>query len=81
MMKIVVSQAFLDHEEIVGGVQVLTAIAKINQAVDTGNVTMTYQSLVGQDAHIVGVDQNNQEKYHAQLAAAMHDKRHVSHDF
>ena len=71
-------QAQLDHEEIVGGVQVLTAIANINQSIETGNVGMTFQALTSPDGHIMGLDQDCQEKYHKQLATARATKRKVS---
>ena len=38
-------QGPLEHEEIIGGVTVLTALAKVNQAIDTGNRDLVYQAL------------------------------------
>ena len=35
----------LEHEEIVGGVTVLTALAQVNQALDTGNSQLVLQAL------------------------------------
>ncbi len=61
-----------------GGIQVLTAIAKINQAIDTGNVGMTLQCLVNPDAHVMGADQDCQDKYFKQLSSTKHGKKRVS---
>jgi len=61
-------QASLDHEEIVGGIQVLTAIAQINKAVETGNAGLTFAALSISDAHILGLDHGCQDKYHTSLA-------------
>ena len=57
---------------------VLSAIARINQAVDTGNAEMIFNAMCDDDAHLNNLDHSCQEKYQKQLAAAKKEKRRVS---
>ena len=55
----------------------LTAIAKINQAVDTGMSSETMRCLLDDSAHIAGLDETAKEKYQLHLAQARTKKRRV----
>lgn len=45
----------------------LTAIAQINEAIDTGNAGLTLQALCNPDAHIQEIEHDCGEKYHQEL--------------
>ncbi|KAK6188369.1 hypothetical protein SNE40_004554 [Patella caerulea] len=64
----------LEHEEICGALNVLGAVAAINQAVDAGDPNNTYIALSLPAAHLEDLDEHNMEKYQATLAANKHEK-------
>ncbi|XP_014671830.1 PREDICTED: ras GTPase-activating-like protein IQGAP1 [Priapulus caudatus] len=68
-------QADLEYEEIAGGIKVLTAIAKINLAVEMRNAEMMYEALVDRHAHISGLEESHQDKYQDRLHALRAQKR------
>ncbi|XP_048258787.1 ras GTPase-activating-like protein IQGAP1 isoform X2 [Haliotis rufescens] len=67
-------QGDLEHDEIASAITVLTAVALINQAVDTGSPENTFNALCQPDAHLLEVDEHNMEKYQDCLAAQRHSK-------
>ncbi|XP_013411467.1 ras GTPase-activating-like protein IQGAP1 [Lingula anatina] len=67
-------QGDLDYEEIFGGVRVLSSIAKINQAVESGDPPLTFTALMDKNAHIQFLDENNQTKYQENLKEAKREK-------
>lgn len=60
-------QDSLNHEEIAGALEVLNAIAKVNEAIDTGNSALTFKSLCDDCAHMMDVDEGCKEKYQKRL--------------
>ncbi|XP_074650823.1 ras GTPase-activating-like protein IQGAP1 isoform X2 [Tubulanus polymorphus] len=67
-------QRDLDHSEISGGVKLLSAIAKINEAVDKSNEGLLMQCLLDSSAHLVAIDENSQDEYLAEFALAKQKK-------
>lgn len=47
--------ADLEFDEIFGGLQVLSAVAQVNRAIQSKNVNELYSSLTAEDVHIIGV--------------------------
>ncbi|KAL3866731.1 hypothetical protein ACJMK2_044012 [Sinanodonta woodiana] len=60
----------LDYDEIFAAVKVLSAIASINNAVDTGSIHGTLSALNDPNACIPNVDDHHEDRYHKCLAAA-----------
>lgn len=58
-----------------GGVQILSAIAKVNQAVSVGNTQMTLKALLEPDANIAAVEEDLAEKYQVALGEAQVKRR------
>ncbi|KAK3096452.1 hypothetical protein FSP39_000292 [Pinctada imbricata] len=68
-------QADLEYEEIFAAVKVLSAVASINQAVDMGNHSATFEALRNPEACISNLDEPNADRYQASLEKAKHNKR------
>ncbi|XP_064650547.1 ras GTPase-activating-like protein IQGAP1 isoform X2 [Lineus longissimus] len=60
-------KADLAFNELHGGVRVLSAIAKINEAVEAGSSSAMFKALQDPFTHIEGLDEINQEKYLVKL--------------
>lgn len=56
---------------------VLSAVAKINQAVDVGNPERTYKALSDDDACVSDLDESNAENYQKTLASSKAAKTEV----
>ncbi|XP_078316270.1 ras GTPase-activating-like protein IQGAP1 isoform X2 [Crassostrea virginica] len=56
-------QSELDYEEICAAVRVLSAVAKINQAIDVGDPERTYEALTSTEACITNLDETNIDRY------------------
>ncbi|XP_050481598.1 ras GTPase-activating-like protein IQGAP1 isoform X1 [Bombus huntii] len=63
------SQNDLSYSDIVASTRVLSTIAEISKAVDTGNPDLVYQALTNPDCHVSELDQGNKVKYYRALAA------------
>ncbi|XP_077989473.1 ras GTPase-activating-like protein IQGAP1 isoform X2 [Glandiceps talaboti] len=59
----------LTHEELVSAVQLLSAVAVINKAIDAGNSTETILALSKSEANIRAIDNAAQERYQEYLTA------------
>lgn len=72
-------QASLDYDELYTGVQVLSAIAEVNKAIDIKDPKVIISTLTDDDAHITNVEPDYAEKYLQALAATKENrKRHGS---
>nr|KAG5685671.1 hypothetical protein BaRGS_014478 [Batillaria attramentaria] len=60
----------LDYDEIAAALTVLNAVAAINQAVDAGDATTTYNCMCDPEAHLPEVDEHNSDTYQVSLAEA-----------
>ncbi|KAK2148244.1 hypothetical protein LSH36_507g01001 [Paralvinella palmiformis] len=72
-------QASLDYDELYTGVQVLSAIAEVNKAIEIKDPEVIVASLSEEDAHITNIEPDYAEKYLQVLASTReHKKRHGS---
>ncbi|XP_048514358.1 ras GTPase-activating-like protein IQGAP1 isoform X2 [Athalia rosae] len=69
------SEKDLTYSDIIVSIKVLSVIAAISKAVDTGSPELTYQALTHPEAHISLVDVGNKVKYHRVLAGARREKQ------
>ncbi|XP_076245101.1 ras GTPase-activating-like protein IQGAP1 [Calliopsis andreniformis] len=74
------SQNDLSYSDIIVSVRVLSMIAEISKAVDTGNPDLVYQALSNPDCHVSGLDHENKVKYYRALAAVRCEKQAVSEE-
>ncbi|KZC12883.1 Ras GTPase-activating-like protein IQGAP1 [Dufourea novaeangliae] len=74
------SQNDLSFSDIVVSVRVLSLIAHISKAVDTGNPDLVYQALSNPDCHVSGLDHENKVKYYRALAAVRCEKQAISEE-
>ncbi|XP_033341426.2 ras GTPase-activating-like protein IQGAP1 [Megalopta genalis] len=65
----------LSYSDIVVSLRVLSLIAQISEAVDTGNSDLVYQALSNPDCHVSELDYENKEKYYRALAAVRCQKQ------
>ncbi|KAK2582629.1 hypothetical protein KPH14_004911 [Odynerus spinipes] len=70
-------QKDLLYNDIVVSIRVLSSIAAITKAVDTGNVDLVYQTLKDPNAHVMDLDEENKVKYFRALAAVRSEKQTV----
>ncbi|KAG0418247.1 hypothetical protein HPB47_005002 [Ixodes persulcatus] len=68
----------LCHEELVGGVRILNAIAEINFALKSNGTFNLVECLENPNAHIADVRPQNHDRYAAALAAALVEKTKLS---
>ncbi|XP_046426455.1 ras GTPase-activating-like protein IQGAP1 [Neodiprion fabricii] len=71
------SKKELTYSDIIVSIKVLSSIAAVSKAVDTGNPELTYQALTHPETHIMLLDIENKVKYHRALAAARIEKQAV----
>ncbi|PBC33394.1 Ras GTPase-activating protein IQGAP1 [Apis cerana cerana] len=64
------SQNVLSYNDIKVSIRVLSSIAKITKAIDTGNPDLVYQALTNPDCHFSEIDQENKVKYYRILVTA-----------
>lgn len=57
---------------------VLSAMAAINQAVDAGDVSTTFNRLSEDEALIINLDEGSRDKYQVALRELKKEKKHVS---
>ncbi|KAK9298625.1 hypothetical protein QLX08_008104 [Tetragonisca angustula] len=69
------SQNDLSYSDIVVSMRVLSTIAEISKAVDTGNPDLVYQALANPGCHVSGLDQGNKVKYYRALATVRFEKQ------
>ncbi|XP_017888182.1 ras GTPase-activating-like protein IQGAP1 isoform X2 [Ceratina calcarata] len=69
------SQNDLSYSDIVASIRVLSSIADISKAVDTGNPELVYQALTNPECHVSGLDQENKVKYCRALVAVRCEKQ------
>ncbi|CAK9799762.1 Ras GTPase-activating-like protein IQGAP1 [Anthophora plagiata] len=74
------SQSDLSYSDIVVSIRVLSLIANISKAVDTGNPELVYQALSNPDCHVSGLDQENKVKYYRALAAVRCEKQAIAEE-
>ncbi|XP_078048629.1 ras GTPase-activating-like protein IQGAP1 [Augochlora pura] len=74
------SQNDLSYSDIVVSLRVLSLIAEITEAVDTGNPDLVYQALSNPECHVSGLDHENKDKYYRALAAVRCQKQIISEE-
>ncbi|XP_029050274.2 ras GTPase-activating-like protein IQGAP1 [Osmia bicornis bicornis] len=74
------SQNDLSYSDIVVSIRVLSMIAEISKAVDTGNPDLVYQALQNPDCHVSGLDPENKVKYYRALAVVRCEKQAISEE-
>ncbi|CAL7946505.1 unnamed protein product [Xylocopa violacea] len=74
------SEKDLSYSDIVVSIRVLSSIAEISKAVDTGNPDLVYQALTNPDCHVSGLDQENKVKYYRALAAVRCEKQALAEE-
>ncbi|XP_076391557.1 ras GTPase-activating-like protein IQGAP1 isoform X1 [Megachile rotundata] len=74
------SQNDLSYSDIVVSIRVLSVIAAISKAVDTGNPDLVYQSLENPDCHVSGLDHENKVKYYRALSAVRCEKQAIAEE-
>uniref|UniRef100_A0A0C9RMV3 IQGAP1 protein n=1 Tax=Fopius arisanus TaxID=64838 RepID=A0A0C9RMV3_9HYME len=70
------SRANISYDDILNSLRVLTAVAAVTKAVDTGNPDLVYQALADPGALVNHLDESNKVKYYRALASvrAEHQK-------
>lgn len=73
----------LNHEQLQDAVRVLSAVAMINQSMDSGQAGKTSELLLQQDACLADVEQDSSyhQRYHDQLATVKRAKAKEGEDF
>ncbi|XP_043257073.1 ras GTPase-activating-like protein IQGAP1 [Colletes gigas] len=74
------SQKTLSYNDIIVSVRVLSLIAEISKAVDTGNPDLVYQSLTNPNCHVSDLDHENKVKYCRALAAVRCEKQAIAEE-
>ncbi|XP_032684173.1 ras GTPase-activating-like protein IQGAP1 isoform X1 [Odontomachus brunneus] len=69
------SEDNITYNDIVVSVTVLTTIASISKAVDTGNPDLVYEKLSSAEARIFELDEENKAKYTCALTNVRHEKQ------
>lgn len=64
----------LDYDEILAALMVLNTVAAINQAVDAGDPTITFNRLSEPSAHLPEVDEHNADSYQSAMAKKKSEK-------
>ncbi|XP_054010124.1 ras GTPase-activating-like protein IQGAP1, partial [Hylaeus anthracinus] len=72
------SQNDLSYSDIIVSIRVLSLIAEISKAVDTGNPDLVYQALSNPSCHVSGLDHENKVKYYRALAGVRCEKQVIS---
>ncbi|XP_011877026.1 PREDICTED: ras GTPase-activating-like protein IQGAP1 [Vollenhovia emeryi] len=72
------SEINISYEDLVVSIPILSAVAAITKAVDTGNPDFVYEKLSNPDAHLTGLDEFNKVKYARALTRARQAKLRVS---
>ncbi|KAG7199806.1 hypothetical protein KM043_000468 [Ampulex compressa] len=68
----------LSYGDVLVSLRVLSSIAAVTKAVDTGHPELVYDALKNPDTHFSGLDEDNKVKYFRALAEARHEKRSAS---
>lgn len=58
-------------------VPVIAAVLAINKAIDAGDPQVTFKRLLAPTAHILDLDEHNEEKYQSSLATQKSNKADV----
>ncbi|XP_031839391.1 ras GTPase-activating-like protein IQGAP1 [Nomia melanderi] len=74
------SQNDLSYSDVIVSLRVLSLIAEISKAVDTGNPDLVYQALSNPDCHVSGLDNENKVKYYRALSAVRCEKQVMDED-
>ena len=72
------SMGDMSYNDIVVSLRVLSAIACVTKAVDTGDPDLVYQALSEPEAHITDLDQGNKVKYSRALIAIRTENKQTS---
>ncbi|XP_018395983.1 PREDICTED: ras GTPase-activating-like protein IQGAP1 [Cyphomyrmex costatus] len=70
----------ITYDDIIGCIPVLSVIAAITKAVDTGNPDLVYKTLSNPDACLAGLDEFNKVKYARELTTARQAKLRLSQE-
>lgn len=73
------SQRSVSYTDIVVSIRVLSTIAAITKAIETGSAILTYQALSCPEAHVMDLEEENKIKYFQALTAVCYEKQ-VSND-
>ncbi|KAK0081320.1 hypothetical protein PV325_012392 [Microctonus aethiopoides] len=63
------SKCDLSYADIITGIRVLSSIALVTKAVDTGNPELVYEALKNPQTYVINLDEMNKVKYYRALAA------------
>ncbi|XP_071553686.1 ras GTPase-activating-like protein IQGAP1 [Temnothorax nylanderi] len=74
------SETNITYDDIIACISVLSAIAAITKAVDTGNPDFVYEKLLNPDAHLTELDEFNKVKYAQELTTARQVKLRASEE-
>ncbi|XP_012270076.1 ras GTPase-activating-like protein IQGAP1 [Orussus abietinus] len=74
------SQKDISYSDISVSIRVLSTIAAITKAVDTGNPELVYQALINPETHVTNLEEENKMKYCRALTAVRREKQSLGNE-
>ncbi|XP_034939382.1 ras GTPase-activating-like protein IQGAP1 [Chelonus insularis] len=63
----------ISYDDILSSIRVLTAIASVSKAIDTGNPDLVFEALINPETHVTDLDEGNKVKYFKALETLRSD--------